>query len=200
MNRSWGRYLAWHARHGVAYLHWPGVVGIVVLIVSAAFYWQVQRPQEDELRHLNQAATRLQSRVAPRQDAPVARTPEAQLAQFYAYFPDAKGEALTDALSKIYAAAAAANLTLDQGDYRLAPEVSGQLVRYDIAFPVKGNYPHLRKFLAQVLKDVPNLALEGIIFNRQAAVDIGVDAQLRFTLYLRDDASANVGTSVSVAP
>ncbi|RTL57713.1 MAG: hypothetical protein EKK46_02640 [Rhodocyclaceae bacterium] len=183
--------LLWQGRRVFAYLGWAGLAGLILSAAAAAFYWRVQLPQEAALLSLADASAALRSRVAQRRAASQGDiSPAAQLEQFYRFFPNAEGDALTEALGKIYAAASAENLTLDQGDYRLSPETVGHLVRYDITLPVKGSYPHLRRFLAAALKDVPTLALEGISFNRQAAADIGINAQLRLTLYLRGTEAA----------
>lgn len=88
-------------------------------------------------------------------------------------------------MSKLYNAATQQNLTLEQGEYRLLPERDSKLMRYDVTLPVKGGYLHIRKFLAQSLIEMPALALESVSFSRQKADESMVNAQLQFTLYLR---------------
>ncbi|MDP3512466.1 MAG: hypothetical protein Q8S20_06930, partial [Sulfuritalea sp.] len=89
-----------------------------------------------------------------------------------------------DTLERIYAAAAQQNLVLEHGDYRLAPETEVRLQRYDVVLPVRGRYGAIRGFVAQILKENPNLALAAISFSRQTATDSGVDAQLQLTVFL----------------
>lgn len=88
-------------------------------------------------------------------------------------------------MSKLYNAATQQNLALEQGEYRLAPERDSKLTRYDVTLPVKGGYLQIRKFLAQSLTEMPALALESVSFSRQRADESMVNAQLQFTLYLR---------------
>lgn len=114
-------------------------------------------------------------------------TPAEQLAEFYAFFPDA--EAVPETLSRLFAAAARENLMLPQGEYKLTRETNGRLTRYEITLPVKGSYPGVRRFIAAALQETPALSLLGVAFSRMAAADIGIDAQIRFALYVREVAA-----------
>ncbi len=116
---------------------------------------------------------------------PAVRTPTEQLESFYAFFPN--DDIAPVVLERLFAAAARENLTLPQGDYRVAKEPAGRLTRYEITLPLKGAYPGLRRFIAQSLQETPALSLQGASFVRQAAGDIGVDAQVRLTLYVRTE-------------
>lgn len=109
--------------------------------------------------------------------------PVDQLGQFYGFFPEQS--AIAEKMAKLYEAAAQQNLNLEQGEYRLVSVRDSKLVRYDIVLPIKGGYLQLRKFVAQVLTDVPNLSLDAITFNRQKIEDSSIDAQLNMTIYLR---------------
>lgn len=178
--------LLWHSRRLIRSLGWAPLASLAVFVLVAAAYWLWLLPMQQSVADLRHEAESLRLKVAATK-ANQAPNPADQLNAFYGFFP--VGDALTDTLDTVYKAAAKENLNLQQGEYRLAPETEGRLLRYDLTFPVKGSYPSLRQFIAHVLKDVPSLALESVSFNRQAAMDIGVDAQVRFTLYLRGDGS-----------
>lgn len=174
--------LVWYSRRLLSRLGWPPVIAAALLALIAAAYWAWLLPLQQNIADLRSEAEGLRLKVAARKTN-AAPNPADQLNAFYAFFP--VDDALTATLDAVYKAAAKENLTLQQGEYRLAPETEGKLQRYDLTLPVKGAYPSLRRFIAQVLKDVPAIALESISFNRQGVMDIGVDAQVRFTLYLR---------------
>lgn len=177
-------HLNWLARRLTRAVGWPGAAAVALLVFGVIFHFQVTTPLREHIAEVRHDANDLRAKVATRRVASKAAVdPVGQLAEFYDFFPD--GNAMADTLDSLNVAAAQENLTLEQGEYRLAPESVGQLSRYDIALPVKGPYPRLRRFIARALRDNPSLALEGVSFNRQAAITIGVDAQVRMTLYFR---------------
>ncbi len=174
--------LLWRARQCIGALGWPGLVATLLLALCMAFHFFALQALRENLASLQREADtlRLQSKTRPAQQKVL--SPAGQLAEFYQFFP--KQDAVPDGMAVLYKAAAQHNLTLEQGEYRLAQERDGRLVRYDMTLPVKGGYVNLRKFMAQVLHEAPNLSLEGVTFSRQKIDDAALDAQFRFTLYL----------------
>ncbi|MDD5330552.1 MAG: hypothetical protein PHX38_11130 [Sulfuricella sp.] len=183
MNASAAHRLDWHARRLIRAVGWPGIAAVALVILGVVFHFQEVMPLRERLVEVRHEANDLRAKVAARGTVSRAADPAGQLAAFYEFFPD--GDAMADTLDRLHVAAAQENLVLEQGEYRLAPESMGRLMRYDIVLPVKGPYPHLRRFIARALRENPSLALEGVSFNRQAAMTIGVDAQVRMTLYFR---------------
>ncbi len=173
----------WYVRRLLRMAGWPAISGVVLASLVIAFYFLTLAPLQKNIADFKRDAENLRGKVAARRSVPLDQGAGGQLAAFYAFFPQT--DTLTETLSKLYGAAAKQNLVLDQGEYHLAPTQEGRLVRYDIVLPVKGPYPKLRSFVAEALKDNPSLALEGITFNRQTAIDIGVDSQVQLTLYMR---------------
>ena len=49
---------------------------------------------------------------------------------------------------------------------------------------IKGTYPQLRGFVAEVLEKVPAAGLEDVVIKREAIGVPTLDAQLRFVVYL----------------
>lgn len=175
--------LLWYARRVLHAAGWPALAGVALVAVLAAFYFLKLAPLQQNVAEFKHEAESLRGKVATRRSTAVVTGASGQLAAFYGFFPQT--DVLTETLGKLYDAAAKQNLVLDQGEYHLVPAQEGQLVRYDIVLPVRGPYTKLRGFIAQALKDNPSLALEGITFNRQTVIDIGVEAQVRLTLYMR---------------
>lgn len=178
-------YLNWQIQRLMQIIGWQGMVAIILFILSSALHFQGVIPLSQKLIEIRRDANKLHSKVALHKST-VSKTinPTHQLDEFYAFFPD--GNAMADTLSSLQDAAAQENLILERGEYHLAPESIGQLVRYNIVLPVKGPYPHLRRFIARALRENPSLALDGVSFNRQATITIGVEAQIRMTLYFKE--------------
>ena len=103
-----------------------------------------------------------------------------ELNKFYGFF---SGTPLTEWLNKLYAAAAAQQLVLEQGEYRLSSDKTGKLARYQVTLPVKGSYLQIRQFVDQALIDVPVAALDDINFKREAIGATQLEARIKFTLY-----------------
>jgi hypothetical protein len=76
-------------------------------------------------------------------------------------------------------------LTLERGEYRPQQAALGRFIRYQIVLPVNGSYPQVRRFLGESMRDLPGLALDGIHFSREAAGSAQLQAELRFTAFLR---------------
>lgn len=169
----------WHLRHRISRLGAPGAVGLgglaccVMLLVSAVL------PLRAELHNLKREAEALQTSRKPLLPG---QTPAAQLEAFYRNFPNVAH--IPDALEALNRNAAAQGIRLEQGDYRLLPAGQDKLVRYEMNLPVKGDYPHLRTFLGQMLSDWPSLSLDSVSFQRQKAGDPLLEAQVKFTLLL----------------
>lgn len=175
----------WQVRRFRRYVAWPALLAVVLLIAGFTVYENYVKPLLDERATLEAEMVRVRQIAAEPTTRDTALTPAEQLAAFYAFFP--KDDAPSDVLDRIFAAAAKENLSLPQGDYQWAREEAGHLIRYGITLPVKGPYPGVRRFMAQVLKENPSLALDSVNFGRQTVADIGVDAQLHFTLFLRGE-------------
>jgi hypothetical protein len=164
-------------------LGWPLIVGLGLTLCVGGFYIYIEKSVQPEILHAEQSATALRKLVATRPALVSSTTsPVQQLEEFYQSLPHQS--ALQELLGKLYAAAAAQNLTLAQGDYRFVEDPATKLTRYEITLPTKGSYIQIRKFLAQALIDLPTVALNGMTFNRQKIEDPLLDVQLQLTLYL----------------
>lgn len=179
--------LWWETRrvlHGVGRTGLAGLAGLVLLLAgSSALIAQVDT-QRAQLTRLDALSLTLRERAQRATSAfdEAELAPEVQLARFYGSFPDMA--AVPDVLARIYRAAGAEDLTLEQGEYRIIPERTGSLLRYRINLPVRGPYPQVRGFLAAALREAPFVALDSVSFQRQGIGDSTVEAQIRLTIYL----------------
>lgn len=94
--------------------------------------------------------------------------------------------AAEESLRQLFRAASQSGLSLDQGDYSISGERSGEVHRYLISLPVQGAYPAVRAFIARALNENPALALAYVEIMRDAIEDADLDVTLRFTLFLKE--------------
>lgn len=170
----------WHRTMGL--LAWPGILGVALLLLTVGLYiFQVQ-PKTARLAELkkNSASLKLRIEQVAKSGIPESGDQD-ELNKFYGFF---SGVSLSEWLNKLYAAAAAQQLVLEQGEYRITPSKNGKLARYQITLPVKGNYLQIRKFVTQALADVPIAALEEISFKREAISATEVETRIKLTLFL----------------
>ncbi len=110
--------------------------------------------------------------------------------RFYAQFP--AGENLPNCLRLIDKIALKQRLILNRGDYKLTQVKplqtnQGALARYEIVLPVAGQYAQIRQFIAQVLHELPALALTDLQLKRESAQSPTVEARLMFVLLLKNN-------------
>jgi len=162
------------------------LAAVIIGVLSAGFYWMDVRPLAGQAQSMREEVAILaeeSARSARSAEEPGRRVaPAAQLSSFYAQLP-AAGES-GDILQRLHRHAREAGLSLESGEYRMQPATSPKVLRYQIVMPVKGTYPQLRRFLLGAMTDLPSLALDGIDFRRVEATQ-GIEAQLRFTAFLR---------------
>lgn len=177
--------LGWRLRREGARLKWRGLVGLAALAFVAGFAVSVLWPQQRQIDGLKDDVAQLRVRLRSAGDGPAAAAPPtrvSQLENFHAFFPGM--DTLPDWVGQIHVAAQRSGLSLDQGDYQLQQTARERLARYQVRLPVKGSYPQLRRFIAEVLEKVPAAALEDVIVRRDAPGQPLLDARVTFTLFL----------------
>jgi hypothetical protein len=88
----------------------------------------------------------------------------------------------------LFALAAKTGLVLNQGEYKGAFEPNGRFHTYQVNLPVKGNYGAIWQFGMLALRAIPFASLDEISFRRDTIGEPAVEARLRLTLYLADQA------------
>lgn len=157
-----------------------GVLGIGVLLFCVLFYFSGVRELERELEAQQLAAERLKTRSTIQLVSTGDRGEE--LRRFYGLFPPV--DRLPQELERIYSIARAANLQVQQGEYRLEAR-GGGLVAYRVTFPIRGTYAQLRQFVGTTLQDVSIASLDALRFERKRAGDTQLEAQVRLTIHFR---------------
>ncbi len=118
--------------------------------------------------------------------APAPVDPNANLALFY----DTLGERryAEQQVKTLFALAARTGLVLSQGEYKSAVEQGGRFHTYQVTLPVKGSYGAIWQFGMLALRAIPFASLDEISFRRDTIGAPAVEARLRLTLYLADQA------------
>ena len=196
-------YLRWYASQIMKKIGVLGIVALAIALGCGLFYAfnivPLQQKMADDANKLpptNQAqilsgkTEKSQLKVMTKQT-----TPE-QIKRFYAQFP--ASETLPNCLRLIDNIALKQRLTLNRGDYKLTQIKSLQsnqatLARYEIVLPVTGQYVQIRQFIAQVLHELPALALSDLQLKRESAQSPSVEARLIFVLLLKNNSANPLG-------
>lgn len=157
-----------------------GGLGIALAAGAAVFHFSAVRPAQRELAALELRATEAEKRARPA--APAAAKAD-EIDRFIEFFPPF--ETTPRWLRAVYGVAERENLELAQGSYKLSEDPLLGLAYYRILLPVRGGYPQIRGFVAGVLNEVPALALEGIVLQREKVGDSVIEAKISLTLHLQ---------------
>lgn len=167
-----------------AKIGWPGLLGIVLVLFWAgtvALWLPEQEVQRAVLRQNSQALrAEITQLLASTNEQ---RTPEARYQALLERFPEQKQ--LPRILARLQEIARANEMALDTGEY--PPETSSQKTfpTVVIVFPTKTDYLRLRKFLAEIRRELPTLAIEDIQLKRDTIAASTIEARLRLRLYMK---------------
>ena len=172
-----------------------GLLGIIIILGSSIFYvvsflpaseqlLEAQNELQNKLEYTHKNGQENSQKEIPAQVAPT-QTSLQEIAEFYKQFP--AGASLPKWLRLIDTTALKRHLILNHGDYKLTQSKQGQLQRYEIVLPVSGNYIQIRQFIADVLQQLPALALSDLQIKRDNVMSPIVEARLVFVLFLQGD-------------
>ncbi len=181
---SFNAHLRRSLRLWLPMLGWPGILAIGLLAVCLPFYISTIRPLQEQLDVAlsSTSAAREQMLAAGTKGYAGGGLPGEQLAKFYQFFPAERNSPIW--LGKMIEVAEKNGLSLNHGEYIVARDKVGELIRIKITLPVQGNYPQLRKFLAALATEIPVMALENVQFERKDILDTTVQVKLKLVLYL----------------
>jgi len=114
-------------------------------------------------------------------------TPEDTRQRLLERFPSE--DQLNAELGRLLDLASKEGLQVPTGDYRLVPGKDGLFDRYVLNLPVSGSYQTIRRYVAAVRREFPDLAVEDISLRRESIDSAEVEAQLRFILFGRRSAA-----------
>lgn len=169
---------------------WANGLALFLPLLALAAYF-VMLP-ELRARDTSAAATLDKARKSLAQaqvaTVPAVSAPEQHLQEFQDLLGDSRYA--EQQVKSLFSIAAKNNLTLNQGEYKLAYDKNGAFRTYTIVLPVHGQYGAIRAFCRQVLLAIPFASLDQVDFKRDNVNNASLEAKLRFTLYL-DGADAS---------
>ncbi len=101
---------------------------------------------------------------------------------FYDSFPNVDSSPYW--VKEIDAVAKKRGVELHGSDYRLVSDKGSRLVRYEMILPVRGSYPQIRAFIADMLVTIPAVALVDMIIKREDIKSGRLEVRLSLNLYL----------------
>lgn len=187
MNKIDVNHLRWLVSKYLSALGLWGLLGVAIIVSCLLIYVTY-------IMELDEQVTLTQSKLKQLSQTPIklATLPKTQIqttaqdvTKFYDLFP--AGASLPKWLSMMDAMAIKRHLILNRGDYKLSQTKQGELLRYEIVFPVVGQYIQIRQFIADVLLKLPALALNDLQIKRENSLSPTVEARLVFVLFLKGD-------------
>lgn len=185
--RALSVHASWWLRREASRLGWRGVAGIALLVVAAGLVLFALGPAEREARERRAEVAKLRAdlRAGSVGGAGGTAAPPSKIVQletYYAFFPDVS--TLPDWLGEVHLAAARHGLALDSGQYQLQHPNGARLARYELDLPLRGTYPQLRAFLADVLTKVPAASIEDVLVRRESVANREMEARVRLAIHL----------------
>ena len=197
-------YWLWQSRQILYKLGFFGLLGLSIILGCGLFYVSKIMPinkqllqHNESIQEVNQNKSKQKNLSNPTINVPQQTTND-DIAKFYVRFPN--GASLPKWLSLINETAVKQGLLLNRGDYKLTQIKSGttqfaknanstskqnQLSNYEIVLPVTGQYLQIRQFIAEVLYQMPALALTEMQIKREDTLKNTVEARLVFVLMLQ---------------
>jgi hypothetical protein len=184
--------LRWHLLRAVEEAGLPGAAAAAIALAAVVAGLAVALPLDGRAHALEAGNAALERRIAAARRAPTPApvlSTSAQLAAFERGLVDERALALTYA--RLFAIAQSHGLALRQAEFKLGEATAegsgdggGAVARYAIVLPVTADYRALRAFVAQALRELPALALEGVSLRRDDAKATQLEAKLRLVLFV----------------
>ncbi len=158
-------------------LGWPGLAGLVALLLAAVMAWVGQR-WDDQATALQAEARALRTKARP--VVPVSAGP-VSAQQWQAALPPAsqRQQRLADLLEL--------SLRLDLRGVRTEHRLTTTegLERLRVTMPVTGSYAQVRRLIAAALAHDPALSLDAVKLRRVSPLSAEVEAELQWSLHGR---------------
>jgi len=154
------------------------VAGVTAVVLAATVFFANNLPQGGVIAGLKAQLAHL---GAPAAGARALTSPPTMLSALPAR------EEAPEIVAKIVEEARASGVELPRGQYEFVPARDGVAARYRMTFPVRATYPQLREFMDRTLLALPAVAVEGMRIERKTVGDEGVEAELKFSAYVRSE-------------
>lgn len=98
-------------------------------------------------------------------------------------------------LARTFTLAQEEGLALEQADFQHRHDGEMQWLHVSMTVPIRGAYPRVRRFMESMLLEHPHVALDEIVFRRDAVGASQADAVARFSAWFQADRTAETGTA-----
>ena len=190
--------LLWLGRRCAWYIGWIPMLISVLLLLAWVMVLQEQAAQEKAFDALEKEIRQLAIKpVIPQASVPtmveqqVASIPESvQLAELWQQLP--AFDDLSPRMIQIANIAQKRNISLNVGDYQWQAHqvnaASHDIQQFDMRFTIQADYVTCRKFIIEVLRKYPSMALTGLELRKNETVQSTIDATLTFSVFIRGGA------------
>jgi hypothetical protein len=164
-----------------------GRLGLGFAALGAVLYLAAVLPSRSDVSRAEEEVSSLQDKIRGEveRSAQMPFGPAEELDRFYMFIPP--DSELSNSLRKVHQISAKQGLQLEQAEYRVAAEGPGHVLRYEVAFPVLGTYPQIRRFLRQVSDEIPSSVTDKVSFEYQKGNSDRVRARISLLLYARKE-------------
>lgn len=160
---------------------WAGALGLALIAFALAIHFGAAAPLEAELSTLEGERTALAERLSLGRTV---ESPREQIDRFDASLVTRAGmPAVLEALAH---AAGRHRLTLARVESRESQPVGAGYARQEYLFPLRGSYPALRAWLAEIQQISPAVLVEEVTLRREDIAREGVDASVRLSILMED--------------
>jgi hypothetical protein len=191
--------LVWFARRSAWYLGWVPMLASSVLIVVWLYLLQHQPAKTAQLASLKQEVEQLKSRSAVPVETSVSaekkvetKTPEdasepVTLSELWQQLP-ASSE-LSPRMLQVAALAQKHHIPLNVGDYQWQAHQAAvgpqPIQQFDMRFTIQSDYVTCRRFISEVLRRYPTMALTGLELRKNETVQPVIETTLTFSMFIR---------------
>lgn len=160
---------------------WAGVVGLALGAFALALQFGAAAPLQTELDTLEAERASLADRLSM---GVTVESPREQVDRFDATLvPRARMPAVLEALAQ---SASRNRLALARVESRESQPVGAGYGRQEYIFPLRGSYPALRVWLAEIQRISPAVIIEEVMLRREDISREGVDASVRLSILMKD--------------
>jgi Tfp pilus assembly protein PilO len=170
-----------HLMHALSRAGWAGAVGAALLAFVAALQFGAVAPLQEELGTLESERDTLAERVS--QGVTVV-SPREQVDRFDATL--VAHARIPAVLAELSEGARRNALSLARVESRESQPLGAGYGRQEYVFPLRGSYPSLRAWLAEISKVSPSVVIEDVIMRREDISRGEVEVTVRLAILTRD--------------
>jgi len=165
----------WLHRHG-----WALPTSVLVLLLAGVLLFAQALPARGQVDLLR---TQLQTaQASPKAAPPQAPAPPADPGQSLRTLLS-QVEGIPAQVRRIASIARLHDITLPRGQYTSSRQAPSGIEHTDISFSFVAGYPQSRAFIEGVLREVPNVSVDRVSFERDQALGAEAEITLRLTLW-----------------